>query len=213
VSTLRPQFINLFQKDRSWKTRVLKANGIAAALAVLTAGLAALTWYSTWRLRAVETETGAVAQEYEHRNAGLTAAGATYSTRDDYQRLQRRVKDLEQTIARQDVVLGRMQTSTLQPRDAFSVRLEAVARARIEGVWLTQLEIATTPAKIRLAGVAMSADLLPQYLLQLGGEPRLGIRKLNNLTVDRAVQDERAAAAGAVGFDLLQLETEVRGVL
>jgi hypothetical protein len=208
VTALSPQYINLFQKDTGWKTKVLTAPSAFGLLAILVLGLVALTWYSSWRLRAVEAVTGTVAREYQQRNAGLTAAGATYRTRDDYQKLQRRVKDLEQTIARQDVVLGRMQHTTLSTQDAFSLRLEAVSRAQLEGIWLTHVEIATVPAKIRLAGVAMSAELLPEYLLQLGGEPRLGIRKLNNLTVDRAVSDERAALAGAVGFELVQQDPE-----
>ena len=209
----RPQYVNLFQKDTGWKTRILKTRGSVVAILLLVSGLLLLSWYNGWRLQRAEAEAGSVAAEYESRIATLATAGATYRTRDDYRKLQYRVKDLTELIARQDVVLGRMATTSLGTNGEFSARLAAVARAQIDGVWLTQLEIETAPTRIRLAGVAMAPELLPRYLLQLRGEPELGIRKLSNLTVDRAVNDERAALAGAVGFNLVEFQPAQEGAL
>jgi hypothetical protein len=213
VNNGRPQYVNLFQKDTGWKTRILKTRGSVVAISWLVCGLLLLSWYDGWRLQRAEAEAGSVAAEYESRIATLATAGATYRTRDDYRKLQQRVKDLTELIARQDVVLGRMQATTLGTRGEFSARLAAVARAQIDGVWLTQLEIDTVPGKIRLAGVAMAPELLPRYLLQLRGAPELGIHRLSNLTVDRTVNDERAALAGAVGFSLIEFEPEREGAL
>ena len=208
-----PQYVNLFQKDTGWKTRVLKTRGSVVAILWLISGLLLLSWYNDWRLQSAEAAAGSVAAEYESRIATLATAGATYRTRDDYRKLQQRVKDLTELIARQDVVLGRMLTTTLGTNENISARLAAVARAQIAGVWLTQLEIETAPARIRLAGVAMAPELLPRYLMQLRGEPQLGIHRLSNLTVDRAVNDERAALAGAVGFNLVEFEPAREGAL
>ncbi len=208
MSSGRPQYINLFRKDISWRTKVLKTHGVLSALGSLLVGLFLLTLFNRWYLSRAEGEASTVTREYEGRVASLASAGATYRTRDDYRRLQQRVKELTQLLARQDVVLGRMQDSALGTQEKFSRRLAALARAQVDGLWLTQLEINTAPTRIRLAGVAMSVDLLPQYLLQLRGEPDLGIRRLTNLTVDRTVPDERAALAGAIGFSLLQVEPD-----
>lgn len=209
MNYLTPQFVNLYRRDRGWQTRVLRFSDSLLAFAVLLMGLGAMTAYSHWRLGSAERAAAQAATEFETRNAGLVAAGAVYQTRDDYLKLQRRVRGLEQLIARQDVVLGRMSHSALGTQAGFSPRLAAVARARVDGVWLTQMEIAMSPAKLRLAGVAMSADLLPRYLVELRFEPALGLGKLSSLTLDRSVGDEKAAQAGAVAFSLLQSEPEL----
>lgn len=207
----RPQYVNLFQKDTGWKTRILKTRGSLAALLWLVAGLLLLSWYNDWRLQRAEAEASSVAAEYADRIATLATAGATYRTRDDYRKLRQRVKDLTELIARQDVVLERMQTTTPGAAAEVSVRLAALARAQVDGVWLTQLEIETAPSRIRLAGVAMAPELLPRYLRRLRGEPSSGVHRLSNLTVDRAVNDERAALAGAVGFNLVEFEPAREG--
>lgn len=209
VNYQAPQFVNLYRRDRSWRTRILRLSDSLTAMVVLVVGLGALTAYGQWRLSDAETAASQAAIEFEARNAGLVAAGAVYQTREDYQKLQRRVGNLQQMIARQDVVLGRMNNTVLGTSEGFSKRMAAVARARVDGVWLTQIEIDLSQAKLRLAGVAMSADLLPSYLVELRFEPALGLGRLSNLTLDRAVNDERAAQSGAVAFSLLQSEPEL----
>jgi Tfp pilus assembly protein PilN len=208
-----PQFINLFQRDTGWKSRVLRGRNAGLGIFAMVLGLGALAWYSSWRVARLETLAASVTSEYESRSAGLAAAGSMYSTRDDYKALQRRVAGLVELSARQDVVLGRMNSVGLGSREGFTRQLNAVAAAAVDGVWLTRIELATSPARFQLSGIAMSPDLLPQYLTVLGTQPGLGVKRLQTLTLDDNVADARAAAAGAVAFNVLQIESDKAEVL
>ncbi|MCS6946432.1 MAG: hypothetical protein NZM12_02315 [Steroidobacteraceae bacterium] len=206
MNELRPQFINLYRRPTGWIVRALRLDSVLVALGLLTVGLVALSFYGASRVQRLEVLTAAIVRDIESRSAALSATGATYRTRADYRALQQRVAGLRQLIARQDVVLGRMSLEGLGSRRGFAEQLAAIGRVRIAGVWLTQVEMSAVPERLRLGGIAMQPTLLPHYLTALGSEPGLGLRRLHSVTVDQQVGDQRAAAAGAVAFHVLQGE-------
>jgi hypothetical protein len=208
MNTLRPQSVNLYRRSTSIWVQALRAQGILGALALLGAGLALLTIFGAARVRSFESLVANVTASLETQNTGLANAGADYSLNTDFRRLQQRVERLQSLIARQDVVLGRIDMANLGAQQGFSKQLGAVAAARLDGVWLTQLELGYAPARFRMQGIAMQAQLVPRYLVTLGQAPELGMRRLHSLLLETAVSDERAASQGAVGFSIVQTDAE-----
>ncbi len=199
-----PQYINLYRKPIGWVSRVLKANSVALALLTMLLGLGALATYGNWRATRLENMANAISSELGQRNVGLAQASAKYQTRQDYRQLTARVERLRRLIARQQVVLGQTDSLAAAQRAGFSKSLTAISRANVPGVWLTRVELVVNPAKIQLSGVSMSPDLMPSYLTALGAQPGLGIKRLRSFTLQGGVGDQRAAAVGAVAFNLLQ---------
>jgi len=203
MSSLGPQYVNLCRQPAGWQSRILKARGAALALLVLAGGLVTLTVIASVGMNLGQNEADRLTAASSERRALLEAADQQYRLDASYRKLRQHVAQLQQVIARQDVILLRLRDTDLNPGTSFSTRLATLAQARIDGVWLTKMNFSMQPASLSLSGIAMDADLLPRYLVQLGSKARLGVRQLDNLSVDRSVSDPRAAAAGAVGFSLV----------
>jgi hypothetical protein len=208
---MRPQYVNLWRQSGGWQSRLCKARGAAMALLLLAGGLVVLTTIASVGMQLGQDEVDRVTAASGERRAALQAASEHYQLDGNYRNLQQRVQQLQRIIARQDVILSSLRDTDLNSAATFSARLAAIARVRVDGVWLTQMNFAATPASLKLSGVAMDADLLPRYLAQLGGTAQLGVRQLDTLTLDRSVTDARAAAAGAVGFILVLQNEAGRG--
>lgn len=73
-----------------------------------------------------------------------------------------------------------------------SSRLLGLAEARLDGVWLNEIEL--TRHGFRLKGQALTADLLPEYLRRLAAQPGLAGTPIAKLAI------ESAEDGGSVGF-------------
>ena len=206
MNAIRPQYVNLYLKPTGWARKSLKARSVASALLALMVGLAALSAYSGWRVARFESEASKVAQQLGQRDARLADVLAGYRALADFQALQARVARLTRLLATQDVVFKHIEDASLGSRRGFSQQLSGIARATVAGIWVTQLELGAAPVRFRLGGVAMSPDLLPRYLTSLGAQSTVGVKRLQSLTVDNSVTDQKAAAQGAVAFSIVQSE-------
>jgi len=89
--------------------------------------------------------------------------------------------------------------ATLSLREAgstagFSPQFIGLARQRINGLWLTRIEV--SGAQMALHGVALSEALIPRYLRRLGGE------RVFAGTAFQQARLERAADAAEMHFEL-----------
>ena len=213
MNAIRPQYINLYLKPTGWARKSLKARSVLLAFVALVVGLGTLSVYSAWRVARFEAEAKVVAQQLGQRDARLAEVLTRYRSREDFQALQARVERLARLLATQDVVFKHIEDASLGSRRGFSQQLSGIANASVAGIWVTHLELGAAPVRFRLGGVAISPDLLPRYLTSLGAQSRIGVKRLQSLTVDNSVTDEKASALGAVTFSIVQTEAESQGPL
>jgi len=97
--------------------------------------------------------------------------------------------------------------AALSQRDAgggtsggFSPQLIGLARARLNGLWLTRIEV--SGEELALQGVALSEELIPRYLRRLGTENVFAGTAFEQARIERADEGEelrfelRTQAAG-----------------
>ena len=96
--------------------------------------------------------------------------------------------------------------SALSQREAgdgsggFSPQLIGLARARLNGLWLTKIEV--SGEQLALQGVALSEELIPRYLRRLGSENVFAGTAFEQARIERAAEGEelhfelRTQAAG-----------------
>jgi ABC-type thiamine transport system substrate-binding protein len=73
--------------------------------------------------------------------------------------------------------------------------LRALARASVEGVWLTRIQFTKGKSELSLAGRATRAELVPAYLERLRAEEALRGRDFSRLEVMRTSAGKADAAA------------------
>ena len=118
-----------------------------------------------------------------------------------------RSKTLEDQVVRAEALLKsreglivRLQGGEIGNRDGYSKFLLALARQRLEGVWLTSIEIAGARDDFAIQGRALRAELLTDYIKVLSkeqafrGKP-IGTLSLRERELEPAVEKAPAAAA------------------
>ena len=205
MKVYKPQYVNLYQKQTSWVTTLVVGRNVLLALAALMIGLGALAGFSAWRVQRAESSASLIVEQSRSRDAALQVEGGQYTGRGAFRDLQARVDALAQLIARQDVVLTQVSFRGVGSRAGFGKRMAAIARARVDGVWLTRIEFSVSPDEFKATGVAKSPDLLPRYLQTLGDQLDLGITDIQTLTLETShAADGAAAVDESVTFRLEQ---------
>ncbi len=166
--------------------------GVTAAVAVMTAAYGLYLEARATELRAQSSRLQAQITEGEAllRAAPRPAAPGPATPVQESQALQdlERLRRLHQALNQRG---GR----------GWSAHLEALARAHVDGVWLTEVGLQPGGQAVRLAGGMLHAALLKTYLSRLSAQPEfagLGFRTL----VLHAPGEEAPGAPGAGGDGL-----------
>lgn len=73
----------------------------------------------------------------------------------------------------------------------FSEVLEGLGRQRVDGVWLTRIELAAGGEQLAIEGQSLAPEHVPQLLLQMKSEPVFGGRTFAELVLERRDEDAR----------------------
>lgn len=71
---------------------------------------------------------------------------------------------------RKKQALAALSRQELGNTSGFSAHFTGLARQRLNGLWLTHIEVGASGTRMVLDGVTLSEDLIPQYLRKLGAE-------------------------------------------
>lgn len=105
-----------------------------------------------------------------------------------------RTKDatVEQQLARAEVehqalrnVTDILEQNRVGDPAGYSAYFQALARSRVNGLWLTGVQVDGTAADIGLRGRALRAELLPGYLRGLAREPALAGKAFGQVEITR----------------------------
>lgn len=196
------QQINLFNPQFEQKKHHMSARTASLALGGLTLGLLLLSVLGQRSLA-----------DLEQQEAGVkTALAQVEAKRDQIARdFPPRKKDPELA---QELAGAEAQRQLLQDASAvlasgelgntqgYASYFRALAQARVEGVWLTGINIAGAGNDIGLHGRALHASLLPAYITRLGQQDVLKGKTFASLDIGQpelpAAPDARAAGVPTV---------------
>jgi Tfp pilus assembly protein PilN len=196
------QQINLysaaFRKQKKPFTAVAMLQSMAGVLAVL----AVFYGVAYYQARAVERDAGTLGHRVAAALEQLKKGGIPVTATDE-KALDARIAEIEARALANEQLLAR--TAQTAERAAYIEPLRVLARQRLEGVWLTTIQLEGDAGELSLAGRALHAGLVARYVERLGKDPAMRGRNFSALQIDsRKANDSKAGAPSAeVEFRLM----------
>lgn len=200
------QQINLFNPQFEPQTHHMSARTAGLALGGLALGLLVLSVLGTRSMT-----------ELAQREAGVAAALAQLEAKRDQTARDFPPHKKDPALA-QELAAAEAQRQLLQDASAvlasgelgntrgYAEYFRALAQARVEGVWLTGVDIAGAGNAIGLQGRALHASLLPAYISRLGRQEVLKGKTFASLDIgpppQAAVAEGKAPGVPYVAFSL-----------
>jgi hypothetical protein len=183
------QQINLYQP------MFRKERKLFSALALLQIGLACLLLlvligaYFQVQLHRLQASEQSLGNQHRYLENTLVAlredAGDPALTA-----LDQRIAGLESTRQEHALLLAGM-ARLAGDRSGFAPYLVALSQQRLQGLWLTGVQLGMGGHSARLSGVALEAGLIPRYLEQLPEDPRLQGLDFSQVQINRRTGDSR----------------------
>lgn len=202
MTALPRQSINLYRPSTSRWGGSFRLATIGWSLLIVVTGLGALSIYAWRGLQQSEQQASQVVSQAQVRTSSLAALGEQFAASGQLDTLRRQVDELQRTASGLQLVLERVGSAEFGRQQGFSAAIAALARARIDGVWIEHLSISGIDGTLDLRGTAAEAELLPDYLGSLGQQAALKRRGISDLTIETST--EPGSARGAVNFHISQ---------
>ena len=176
------QQINLYAPSFRKPKKHFTARTMLEATVLVIVGLATLYVYARFQVNALARE----ARVFDERvRVGLERVkqlpGAPAAPDD--KPLDARIAQLDSQLRSAEQLLG--QPGMSRSDTSYAEPLKALARHRVEGVWLTSITLAGDGGELSLAGRALRAELVPQYIARLSNDPAMRGRRFATLAIER----------------------------
>lgn len=137
------------------------------------------------------------AQQMKDAQARLVQATQQYAPRQPSKSLQEAVVLAEARLGKHQQILGFLQQDKTGAHAGFSSYMRAFSRKSISALWLTGFSIDHDSNEMTLSGRALQAELVPQYISQLGQDAALKGRTFSALSMRIPIDQAAVSAAGA----------------
>ncbi len=183
------QQINLYQPMFRHERRVFSAKAMLACAGLIILGLGLLYGYG-------RSQVGLLADEVAGLNAQAEVARQTLAGLE--QRLPKRGQSklllaelgrLDKELGQKRRVVAALSEGVAGQRGGFSVYFEGLARQRVEGLWLRNIEISQGGKALSLQGSALRPELVPVLVERLSREAVFGGLQFHTLELERAQGD------------------------
>jgi len=194
--------INLYSPAFRHQAKKFSAVWTVAAVVAIAAGMSANYAWEARQLQDLRARRSeAEAQLKQLREQLVTLGKAVQKTSN--KALEAQVAQSGNLLRSRQEFFGRLQTGEFGNRDGYAKFLAALARQRLEGVWLTRVEISGPGSDFVIEGKTIRADLLPGFIKMLRKEDALrgkpiGTLALHEREIDpKGEQKAQGAPAGA----------------
>jgi hypothetical protein len=189
------QQINLFNDLFEQKKQRFTARTMAAAAGVLVLGLAGVGVAGGLQLSGLQREADAGAARLEQTRKRLDSVNAEFKPRQKDPRLDGELAEADAQLAALRRVSDTIAHGELGNTQGYAEYFRALARQRVEGLWLTGVSIGGAGQEIGVRGRAMDPALVPGFLGRLRNE------KIMQGTPVGSLQIGEAAALKVAGKD------------
>ena len=180
------------------------------ATTMLMAAAAIYAAFSAWNTSETSDKKGLEARKSEaetrltQSKADLEKSTQAAKKKDPDKRLIDDIAKLELKLQVQREVLTALETGGLGNSEGFARYIAALARQRVEGVWLTKVGMNAVDNQLTISGRLLSAELLPQYIKALNRDEALRGRRFGELKLTSKKQmlpaeSVASASSGATG--------------
>ena len=190
------QQINLFHPGLRPAQRPLTAIRLGlglVALGIVLAGAYAFGQYQLYQSALALAAANSEAKAIQERILKLGGSG----TQANLRAIEESIARTETELKVRDAVLKRLSGTDLGTTQGFSAYLTALARQRVEGVWITGLTVAGDSGDFTIQGGVARPEILLEYIRKLNREEVLKGRQIGDFRMLRKeveVRDGRAVA-------------------
>jgi hypothetical protein len=153
------------------KQRALFSSRVSLAICGLVAGVLVLIYLAaSWRGASLTSEQARLEQTRETITRRLNDLASQFKGKASSSELVEQTKALTLERDRKAQALAALSRRELGNSRGFSPHFLGLARQRLNGLWLTRVELDASGAHVALQGVTLSEELIPEYLRKLGSE-------------------------------------------
>lgn len=167
------QQINLLNPALIKKKDFLNPNNIAITIGLLSITMLAYYSYAKTQVSTLTIERNQTAQALLATQEQLKQMAIIHAPRELDKVLFDQIAQLEHKEKIQQQVLFAVQQSSTSPDNGYAAIMTAFARQGIDGLWLTSFSMDSDTNKLNISGRTTQADLVPEYIANLGNEPVL----------------------------------------
>ena len=166
------QQVNLYQPILRREKKVFSAVTMMQTLALVAALMLFMYAFSHWQLQQLEQENVQLQAQQRSLTEQVTALSHDLQARPESRELRAEADALLRELDLKRDLLGLMRDRSVARTDGFSESFAGLARQRVDGLWLTGIELRNSEARhVALRGMTSRAELVPQLVKQLGAEP------------------------------------------
>lgn len=190
------QQINLFNPAFEKQKHLLSAGGMAGGVGVAVLVLAGLAFGAQSRVAALQREADAGAARLEAAQKRLAAVEAEFAPRAADDALAGELADAEAQRAALQRVAAVIEHGELGNTRGYAEYFRALARQRIDGLWLTGVRIGGAGVDLGVQGRALDPALVPGFLARLRNEPVMQGKAVGTLQIAQAPDLKRVDKDG-----------------
>jgi hypothetical protein len=190
--------INLYSPAFRHQAKQFSAVWTLAAVIAIAAGMSAYYAWDTQQLRGLSARRSAVEAQLKQLREQLVALGQA-GQRTKNKALEDQVARAENLLKTRQDLFERLQSGEIGNRDGYAKFLTALARQRVEGVWLTGIEISGPGNDFALEGRAIRAELLAQFIKLLRNEEALRGKPIGTLALHEREIDPKGELKAQAG--------------
>lgn len=180
------QQINLYQPILRRQRKVFSAGTIGVLLLGFMFLMALLWGVDRWQLQQLRENLVQTQAQERATTQQIVELSRTLSTRTEQPELRRTVEAKRREARLKRELLDRISGSELGETAGFSGALEGLGRQRLQGLWLTHIELTDGGREIRLHGNSQDAALVPRFIQQLSAEQSFRGRGFRQLRMERS---------------------------
>lgn len=185
------QQINLYLDEFRRRTDPLDAKHIGIGAIVLLAVLAAVSAGLVWQAREVEARVAELQRERDaaraELNRGQERLQSLQAEQDDDAELRR----LRAELTAKQRLADYLESGRFGTRDGFSDYLRALARNRVEDLWLARVQLRAGGSSLRVAGHALEPESVPAFLSGLADQESFSGYRFRTMRIERTEEGDR----------------------
>lgn len=185
------QQLNLFNEAFELKTQRFTARTIAIGAGVLTLGLAGAAVHAKLRVDDLQREFDANAARLDGVQKRLASVNADFAPRQKDAALDVQLLEANGQLDALHRVSETIKRGDLGNTQGYAEYFRALARQRVEGLWLTGVNIAGAGQDIGVRGRALDPALVPGFLGRLRNEPVMQGKPVGSLQIGEAAAIKR----------------------
>lgn len=202
------QQINFYRSDFIRRKDRLGAGPLLAISGVIVFAMVAAYLYGSYEMMSLKSELKTVKNQERAAMTRLENFDPNAEAGNGEESWSKRLDDAKRALRDQELVLTMVVDSSLGDIDGFSRYLTSLARANIDGLWLSRIRLSALGDNTQLVGQALRAEQIPIYLQVLALEEPFADQKFSQFLIDRPEEGAGGAKQASSDYVSFSLSSE-----